>query len=148
MPDVYTDIMASPFHLAFPVADLDSTRVFYLDVLGCTAGRSGPDWIDIDFFGSQIVAHVSEAGSLPTLDSNVIDGHEVPLPHFGAVLSMEAWRVMASKLREADVDFVIEPHVRYEGMFKEQASLLLRDPSGNALEFKAFADPSRLFATD
>ena len=142
--------MTHPFHLAFPVQDLAETRRFYEEVLGCRIGRSGEDWLDIDFFGSQIVAHVlSEGpGALPQAGINWIDGHEVPLPHFGCVLPLDEWRAMAEKLRQAGTVFVIEPHVRYENRLNEQASMIFRDPSGNVLELKSFADPSRLFATD
>ena len=137
--------MARPFHLAFPVRSIEDTRRFYLDLLGCRPGRSGEDWLDLDFFGSQLVAHVSDAGALSAAGSNVIDGHEVPLPHFGAVLEMDEWRALARRLEDAGVEFVIEPHVRYEGRPHEQASMIFRDPSGNAIELKAMADPSRLF---
>ena len=141
--------MALPFHLAFPVADLEKTRRFYVDVLGCGTGRSGEDWLDIDFFGSQLVAHVLASGprSLPEAGVNLIDGHRVPLPHFGCVLPMDAWRAAADRLRAAGVEFLIEPHERYAGRLNEQASMIFRDPSGNILELKAFAEASRLFAT-
>jgi extradiol dioxygenase family protein len=138
-------IMAEPFHLAFPVRDLTSTRHFYVEVLGCRLGRSGEDWQDIDFFGSQIVAHESIAGSLAIVDTNEIDDNEIPLPHFGAVLEMEDWRALEMKLLARQVSFLIPPHVRYEGTPREQASLFLCDPSGNVLEFKAFKDPGRMF---
>ena len=137
--------MLRPFHLAFPIRSLDETRRFYAEVLGCGLGRSGDDWVDINFFGSQIVAHVSEAGALAPAGSNVIDGNEVPLPHFGAVLNMDEWRESAGRLQRAGVEFVIEPHVRYEGQPHEQASMIFRDPSGNVLELKAMDDPTRLF---
>ncbi len=143
-------MMAHPFHLAFPVRDLDETRRFYEQVLGCTTGRSGEDWLDIDFFGSQIVAHVLPGGpgALPQAGVNKIDGHDVPLPHFGCVLPLDDWRAMADGLRRAGIVFVIEPHLRYENRLNEQASMIFRDPSGNVLELKAFADPSKLFAAD
>ena len=140
--------MTHPFHLAFPVRDLPETRRFYVDLLRCREGRSGDDWVDIDFFGSQIVAHVSPAGSLPRVGANSIDGYEVPLPHFGAVLPMDEWRAMADRLRSAKATFLVEPHIRYEGKAGEQASMLLTDPSGNVIELKAFADPARLFARE
>lgn len=139
-----------PFHLAFPVRDLESTRRFYLEVLGCGAGRSGDDWLDIDFFGSQIVAHVMEGGEdcLPRVGVNEIDGHEVPLPHFGAVLAPTEWAKMIDRLYDAEVEWVIEPHTRYPGSLNEQSSMIFRDPSGNVVELKAFADLGQLFATD
>jgi extradiol dioxygenase family protein len=142
-------VTAHPFHLAFPVADLAATRRFYVDLLGCTTGRAGRDWMDIDFFGSQIVAHVLPPGEpvcLAPAGSNRIDGHEVPLPHFGAVLPSDEWRRMAARLREAGADFVIEPHTRFGSSPHEQSSMIFRDPSGNVIELKSFADPSRLFA--
>ncbi len=133
-----------PFHLAFPVDDLAAARRFYGDALGCAEGRSSQEWIDFDFHGHQIVAHLSpDAGDR---SSNAVDGHNVPVPHFGLVLDMEAWRALAERLREVGTKFVIEPTVRFKGEPGEQATMFLRDPAGNALEFKAFADPARLFA--
>lgn len=145
--------MPDPFHLAFPVTDLDAARRFYADLLGCGVGRSSDRWIDFDFFGHQLVAQLVEPG--PGADAakpfqvgaNTVDGHEVPVPHFGIVLSMEAWKALAERVREAGVDFILEPYIRFEGEPGEQGTMFFRDPSGNALEFKAFADPSRLFAT-
>lgn len=134
-----------PFHLAFPVDDLAAARRFYGDLLGCAEGRSSDEWIDFDFHGHQIVAHLSpDTGDRA---SNPVDGHDVPVPHFGLVLEMDAWRALADKLMAANMDFVIEPTVRFEGKPGEQATMFLRDPAGNALEFKAFADRSQLFAT-
>lgn len=133
-----------PFHLAFPVHDLAAARAFYGGLLGCGEGRSSDEWIDFDFHGHQIVAHLSEdAGDRL---SNPVDGHDVPVPHFGLVLSMEDWDALAATLRSAGTDFVIEPTVRFKGKPGEQATMFLRDPSGNALEFKAFADQGQLFA--
>ncbi|MEM9310432.1 MAG: VOC family protein [Pseudomonadota bacterium] len=133
-----------PFHLAFPVDDLAAARRFYGDALGCAEGRSSQEWIDFDFHGHQIVAHLSpDAGDR---SSNAVDGHNVPVPHFGLVLDMEAWRALAERLGEVGTKFVIEPTVRFKGEPGEQATMFLRDPAGNALEFKAFADPARLFA--
>lgn len=133
-----------PFHLAFPVDDLAAARRFYGDALGCAEGRSSQEWIDFDFHGHQIVAHLSpDAGDR---SSNAVDGHNVPVPHFGLVLDMEAWRALAEHLGEVGTKFVIEPTVRFKGEPGEQATMFLRDPAGNALEFKAFADPARLFA--
>ena len=142
-----------PFHLAFPVRDLAASRRFYGELLGCPEGRSSDRWIDFDLFGHQIVAHLvdepsSEASPEPTdRDSNAVDGHDVPVPHFGVVLPWKTWHDLAARLRGAGVTFVIEPYVRFEGQPGEQATMFLLDPCGNALEFKAFQDPSRLFAT-
>jgi extradiol dioxygenase family protein len=132
-----------PFHLAFPVRDVESTRAFYADVLGCPVGRSAERWIDFDFFGHQLSAHVADADALAT---NVVDGDDVPVRHFGVVLTMERWEQLAARVHAAGVAFLIEPRVRFRGEVGEQATMFLRDPSGNALEFKAFADPTRLFA--
>ncbi|MEE4154166.1 MAG: VOC family protein [Erythrobacter sp.] len=135
-----------PFHLAFPVDDLAAARRFYGGLLGCGEGRSSDEWIDFDFYGHQIVAHLSgEAGDRA---SNAVDGEDVPVPHFGLVLSMEDWRALADRLVAAGTRFVIEPTVRFAGQAGEQATMFLRDPAGNALEFKAFADPAKLFAVD
>ena len=131
-----------PFHLAFPVRDVESTRAFYAGVLGCPVGRSAERWIDFDFFGHQLSAHVADEDALAT---NVVDGDDVPVRHFGVLLSMERWRTLAERLRAAGVRFLIEPKIRFVGEVGEQATLFVRDPSGNALEFKAFADPRRLF---
>jgi extradiol dioxygenase family protein len=133
------------FHLAFPVTSLEKARAFYGGVLGCREGRSAPDWVDFDFYGHQIVAHLApgEAGHRST---NAVDGDNVPVRHFGAILPMEDWGRLADKLRAASVTFVIEPHVRFKGEVGEQATMFLLDPCGNALEFKAFRDIGRLFA--
>jgi uncharacterized protein len=133
-----------PFHLAFPVHDLAAARAFYGDILGCPEGRSSDDWIDFDLFGHQIVAHLSSEARAVT--TNPVDGHDVPVPHFGVVLSMEQWHALANRLKAAGVSFGIEPHIRFVGQPGEQATMFFRDPSGNALEFKAFADDSQLFA--
>ena len=133
-----------PFHLAFPVHDLDAARAFYGDLLGCPEGRSSADWIDFDFYGHQIVAHLApEQGDRA---SNPVDGHDVPVPHFGLVLDIQRWRVLAERLTAAGVEFAIEPTVRFAGQPGEQATMFFRDPSGNALEIKAMADPANLFA--
>lgn len=134
-----------PFHLAFPVHDLDAARAFYGDLLGCPEGRSAADWIDFDFFGHQIVAHRG-GEPRPPAHHNPVDGHDVPVPHFGAVLAMADWRALADRLTEAGTDFVIAPTVRFEGQPGEQATMFFRDPSGNAIEMKAMADPAKLFA--
>lgn len=134
-----------PFHLAFPVTSLAAARAFYGDLLGCPEGRSSEDWIDFDFYGHQIVAHLSptEAGHHNT---SAVDGHNVPVRHFGVVLPMAEWSTLADKLRAAGTRFVIEPHVRFKGQVGEQATMFFLDPCGNAVEFKAFADSSQLFA--
>jgi uncharacterized protein len=137
-----------PFHLAFPVHDLEAARRFYGGVLGCAEGRSSDHWVDFDFHGHQIVAHLDPAARAHAHEHrNAVDGHDVPVPHFGLVLTMAGWEALAARVREAGIAFGIEPHVRFAGQPGEQATMFFRDPSGNALEFKAFADDSRLFAT-
>jgi len=133
------------FHLAFPVTSLEKARAFYGGLLGCPEGRSAPDWVDFDFYGHQIVAHLApeEAGHKST---NAVDGDDVPVRHFGAILPMREWERLAEKLKAAGVPFIIEPHVRFKGEAGEQATMFLLDPCGNALEFKAFKDIGRLFA--
>ena len=135
----------SPFHLAFPVTSLERARAFYGDLLGCPEGRSSDEWIDFDFFGHQIVAHLApgEAGRVAT---SAVDGHNVPVRHFGVVLSMPEWHALADRLRAAGTRFVIEPYLRFQGQVGEQATMFFMDPCGNALEFKAFADRTQLFA--
>ena len=135
----------SPFHLAFPVTSLSSARRFYGELLGCPEGRSSPEWVDFDFFGHQIVAHLApdQVGSTAT---SAVDGDAVPVRHFGVVLDMPQWSELSDKLRAADTAFIIEPHVRFKGQVGEQATMFLHDPCGNALEFKAFADRTQLFA--
>jgi len=135
----------APFHLAFPVRDLAEARQFYGDLLGCSEGRSSPEWIDFNFYGHQIVAHLapSETGAA---QQNAVDGHGVPVRHFGVVLSMDEWNAAADKLRAAGTTFVIEPYIRFKGEVGEQATMFFTDPSGNAVELKAFADINRLFA--
>lgn len=135
-----------PFHLAFPVHDLAAARAFYGGLLGCPEGRSSAEWVDFDFFGHQIVAHLAPGRSADTATSHV-DGHGVPVPHFGAVLPMAEWRELARRLEEAGVAFAIPPTIRFEGQPGEQATMFFRDPSGNALEIKAFDNPDSLFAT-
>ena len=137
----------SPFHIAFPVDDLAAARQFYGTVLGCPEGRSADEWIDFDLFGHQIVAHYKpRAAANDGAHHNPVDGHDVPVPHFGVVLSMERWQALADRLKAAGVRFVIEPYVRFKGQVGEQATMFFLDPAGNALEFKAFADLSQLFA--
>jgi uncharacterized protein len=134
-----------PFHLAFPVHDLVAARAFYGELLGCPEGRSADHWIDFDFFGHQIVAHFAP-GAAGDAHRNPVDGEEVPVPHFGAVLAMAEWEDLAARLQEAGTDFVIPPTVRFRGEPGEQATMFFRDPSGNALEIKAMRDPANLFA--
>lgn len=134
-----------PFHLAFPVHDLAAARAFYGGVLGCAEGRSAESWIDFDLFGHQIVAHLDPAVK-PAEATNAIDGHDVPVPHFGVVLTLSDWEALAARVEAAGIAFGIAPHVRFKGQPGEQATMFFRDPSGNALEFKAFADDSMLFA--
>ena len=134
-----------PFHLAFPVDDLDAARRFYGGVMGCAEGRSSDEWIDFDFYGHQIVTHLAPSGAGDRA-SNHVDGHGVPVPHFGIVLTMADWQGLADRLRAAGTDFVIEPTVRFKGQPGEQATMFFRDPAGNALEFKAFADDAQIFA--
>ena len=133
------------FHLAFPVRDLAEARAFYGGLLGCPEGRSSPEWIDFDFYGHQIVAHLSpeEVGCGAT---SAVDGENVPVRHFGAILTLPQWEAMAARLKAAGTRFVIEPQIRFKGQPGEQATLFFLDPSGNALEFKAFADDAMVFA--
>jgi len=134
-----------PFHLAFPVDDLAAARSFYGDLLGCPEGRSADHWVDFDLHGHQIVAHLSP-GAVRRRSTNPVDGQDVPVPHFGLVLAMAEWKALASRLEDAGTEFVIPPTVRFEGEPGEQATMFLLDPAGNALEFKAMADPANLFA--
>ena len=134
----------TPFHLAFPVHDLDAARAFYGGVLGCPEGRSAADWIDFDLFGHQIVAHRTD--ERPRAAHNPVDGHDVPVPHFGVVLAWDDFHRVAERVRDAGVRFVIEPCIRFRGQPGEQATMFFQDPSGNALEFKSFRDFSNLFA--
>jgi extradiol dioxygenase family protein len=135
----------TPFHIAFPVHDLEEARRFYGGVLGCPEGRSSGQWIDFDLYGHQIVAHL-KPGHAAKAHHNPVDGHDVPVPHFGVVLDMDRWRELADRLKAAGTAFVIEPYVRFEGQVGEQATMFFHDPSGNALEFKAFRDRAQLFA--
>ena len=136
-----------PFHLAFPVHDLAVARAFYGGVLGCAEGRSAATWIDFDLFGHQIVAHLDPAAK-SVIVANPVDGHDVPVPHFGVVLLPADWRALAARVEAAGVDFDIAPHTRFAGQAGEQSTMFFRDPSGNALEFKAFADDTMIFATN
>ncbi len=136
----------TPFHIAFPVDDLAAARAFYGDLLGCPEGRSSDSWIDFDLYGHQIVAHLKPKAVGDAAHHNPVDGHDVPVPHFGVVLAMEDWDALAERLKAAGIDFVIEPYVRFKGQVGEQATMFFLDPAGNALEFKAFADIGQLFA--
>lgn len=137
----------SPFHLAIPVYDLERARVFYRDILECPEGRSDTQWVDFDLYGHQLVIHV-KPGEAPqeVKDSNAVDGHQVPIPHFGVVLEWDQWEVLAAKLQSHKIEFLIEPYIRFQGKPGEQATMFFMDPEGNALEFKAFKDISQLFA--
>jgi extradiol dioxygenase family protein len=135
----------TPFHIAFPVDDLAKAREFYGGLLGCPEGRSSDEWIDFDLFGHQIVAHLAPARA-DRVHHNPVDGHDVPVPHFGVVLTMAGWQSLAERLTAAGMRFVIEPHIRFKGQTGEQATMFFLDPAGNALEFKAFADLGQLFA--
>ena len=134
-----------PFHLAFPVDDLAAARRFYGELLGCPEGRSADHWVDFDLHGHQIVTHLAPQ-AVRARATNPVDGDDVPVPHFGLVLGMAEWRALAERLEAAGVEFVIAPTIRFEGQPGEQATMFLLDPSGNALEFKAMADPAKLFA--
>ena len=143
MPDL------TPFHLAVQVRNVAEAREFYGGLLGCSEGRSAETWVDFDFYGHQFVCHLNPGiGTDGKIESlyNPVDGHGIPVPHFGVVLSMPDWEALAERLKAAGIDFVVEPYVRFKGEIGEQATMFFMDPSGNALEFKAFADMSRLFA--
>lgn len=133
-----------PFHLAVPVKDLDETRSFYRDIMGFEEGRSSDRWVDFNFYGHQFVIHMVDSST--ELEANPVDGHAVPVPHFGVILDMSDWEKLADRLKAANVKFVIEPYVRFKGEIGEQATMFFMDPSGNALEFKAFKDESQIFA--
>jgi len=138
-----------PFHLAIPVHDLQESRLFYRETLGCEEGRSSDHWVDFNFFGHQLVIHMKAGSKGGNSDdsSNPVDGKEVPIPHFGVVLSWEVFHNFAEDLESKNIEFVISPYIRFEGKPGEQATMFFRDPSGNALEFKAFRDINQLFAT-
>ena len=136
-----------PFHLAIPVKNLETARTFYRDVIQCTEGRSNTQWVDFNFYGHQLVIHEIEQSTNPEKENNnAVDGHEVPIPHFGIVLEMGLWKELSERLKSHQIDFLIEPYVRFEGQPGEQATMFFKDPSGNALEFKAFKNLSQLFA--
>ena len=135
-----------PFHLAIPVTDLEENRAFYRETLGCEEGRSSDHWVDFNFFGHQLVIHVQEPQPKPVGKGNPVDGKEVPIPHFGVVLEWDTFQSLADKLKNQNIKFVIEPYIRFEGKTGEQATMFFKDPSGNALEFKAFKNIDQLFA--
>lgn len=143
--------MINPFHLAIPVRNIAEAKEFYINTLGCKPGRSSNQWIDLDLYGHQLVCHLDETlgdeGQV-RLINNDVDDHGVPVPHFGVVLDMDAWQILADKLLAAGTEFIIKPYIRFQGLAGEQATLFFLDPSGNALEFKSFKDLSQLFAVD
>jgi uncharacterized protein len=134
------------FHLAFPVTDLQATRQFYVEMLGCRVGRESDLWIDFDFFDHQITAHLTTSAAEPSA-ANPVDGDQVPVRHFGVILEWDAWHTLAERLQRQQVHFVIAPHIRFKDEVGEQATMFLKDPSGNALEFKSFQDMRRVFAS-
>tara|TARA_R110001632_G_scaffold68401_4_gene160320 strand:+ start:1885 stop:2304 length:420 start_codon:yes stop_codon:yes gene_type:complete len=134
-----------PFHLAIPVKNLEVCRTFYRDVLQCEEGRSSDHWVDFNFFGHQLVIHQKDDFE-PQRISNPVDGHDVPVPHFGVVLTREDWNQLSERLKALNTTFIIEPTIRFEGKTGEQATMFFNDPEGNALEFKSFKDMSQLFA--
>ena len=136
----------SPFHLAIPVDNLELCRTFYRDILGCEEGRSSNLWVDFNFFGHQLVIHYKQNESLEDAHTNPVDGKHVPVPHFGVVLSWDEFQTLSEQLNHQNINFIIEPYIRFEGEVGEQATMFFNDPSGNALEFKAFKDQSQLFA--
>ncbi len=138
--------MNTPFHLAFPVDNLESTRHFFQELLGCRIGRQTNKWIDFDFFGHQVTAHLKPEEVKP-VQTNEVDGDSVPVRHFGAILEWNDWHALAEKMERANIAFIIKPHIRFKGKPGEQATMFFSDPSGNALEFKAFQDPSNVFST-
>ncbi len=133
------------FHLAFPVTDLEATRNFYVDILGCRVGRSAPSWLDLNFFGYQITAHLVDQPV--NTAANDVDAHAIPVPHFGLIMDWEDWHLAVDHMTYIGVKFRVEPHVRFKGEVGEQATFFLEDPSGNCLEFKAFREPGDVFAT-
>ena len=135
-----------PFHLAFPVDNLEKTREFYTKILECNEGRSSDRWIDFDMYGHQVVAHLID--KVEEVQTNPVDGDDVPASHFGVILELDKWEALAERLKKVDMNFIIEPHIRFKGEAGEQATMFFLDPSGNALEFKAFKNDDMIFATD
>ena len=136
----------APFHLAFPVKNLKDTKDFYTDILGCSLGRTNEKWIDFNFYGHQITAHLSPESFIQKDISNKVDGKDVPVRHFGVILEWDTWHQLSSNLKENNIDFIIDPYIRFKGEVGEQATMFFLDPSGNALEFKSFKDPGQVFA--
>ena len=137
--------MIRPFHLAIPVSDLEKSRQFYQEILGCSLGRSSDSWVDFNFFGHQLSAHL-RPDELKNTKKNAVDGKSVPVRHFGAILDWEDWHTLSNRLKKLETEFVIEPYIRFKGEIGEQATMFFLDPSGNALEFKSFKDRSQVFA--
>ena len=135
-----------PFHLAFPVDNLEKTREFYTKILGCNEGRSSDRWIDFDMYGHQVVAHLID--KVEEVQTNPVDGDDVPASHFGVILELDKWEALAERLKTVDMNFIIEPHIRFKGEAGEQATMFFLDPCGNALEFKAFKNDDMIYATD
>ena len=138
--------MKNPFHLAFPINDINETKSFYKKILGCKIGREDVKWVDFDFFGHQLSAHV-KPDELKNTKKNAVDGKDVPVRHFGVILEWGAWHSLSEKLKENNISFIIEPYIRFEGEIGEQATMFFMDPAGNALEFKSFKDFNQIFAT-
>lgn len=136
--------MRPPFHLAIPVDDLDKAKEFYINTFGCCQGRSDAKWIDFDFYGHQLVVHLAERSLEPV--SNIVDGKDVPGFHFGVVLEWQQWQRLSKRLIELKIDFALAPHIRFQGLVGEQATMFLHDPAGNAIEIKSFKDPAQIFA--
>lgn len=136
----------TPFHVAVPVDNLDAAREFYTKVLDCKEGRSSDQWIDFDLYGHQYVVHYKPKEDKDSVHHNPVDGHSVPIPHYGVVLEWETWEALAAKLKHLNITFVIDPYIRFEGQPGEQATMFFLDPAGNALEFKAFKNIDQLFA--
>ena len=136
----------SPFHLAIPVNSLEICRVFYRETLGCKEGRSSEHWVDFNFYGHQLVIHYKPKGENEDLHTNPVDGKDVPVPHFGVVLPWDTFYELASRLKQRNINFIIEPYIRFKGQVGQQTTMFFKDPSGNALEFKAFKDINQLFA--
>ena len=134
-----------PFHLAIPVDDIPTNRKFYREVLGCIEGRSSENWVDFNFFGHQLVIHYRATKEIEKDHSNPVDGKEVPIPHFGVVLDLKTFEYISERIKEHNIKFIIEPYIRFEGEVGEQATLFIKDPAGNAIEFKAFRNPDQLF---
>ena len=138
--------MKTPFHLAFPVLNIQETKDFYGNVLGCEIGREDKKWVDFNFFGHQLSAHV-KPDELNNTKKNEVDGKSVPVRHFGVILAWEDWNILSEKLKSIGTSFIIDPYIRFEGEVGEQGTMFFLDPSGNALEFKTFKDPSQIFAS-